>query len=83
MDIASPDDQRHPLVAYRQARGMSRSQLARLLDVSRMTVWRWEETGREIELEVLPRVVERTGIPARELRRDLAELLTAGAEPTQ
>lgn len=67
--------QKHPLAAFREERGLSRNELGKLLGVSRMAVWRWEETGRPIEIDLLPVVVERTGIPARLLRPDLAELI--------
>ncbi|MCR6734474.1 MAG: helix-turn-helix domain-containing protein [Afipia sp.] len=66
----------HPLVAYRKENGLSQDALAEALEVARMTVWRWEAGERKIDTELLPRVAERTGIPARVLRPDLAEMLS-------
>lgn len=70
----------HPLVAYRNEHKLSQEALAERLEVARMTVWRWEAGERQIDPEILPRVVERTGIPARSLRPDLADLM---AEPSE
>jgi transcriptional regulator with XRE-family HTH domain len=66
----------HPLVKYRTDNGrQSQEALAKLLKVSSVTVSRWETGARKIGRAVLPRVVEQTGIPAAELRPDLAELM--------
>lgn len=66
----------HPLAKYRADNGrQSQETLAKLLEVSSVTVSRWETGTRQIGRSVLPRVVERTGIPAAELRPDLAELM--------
>lgn len=72
---------KHPLETFRSAREMSRPELAGLLGVSAPTVHRWESGARKIDTDILPRVVEVTGIPASLLRPDLAELF--GAERTQ
>lgn len=73
----------HPLAQYRIDNGrQSQEALAKLLEVSSVTISRWETGARKIDADILPRVVERTGIPAALLRPDLAELL-APAEPAQ
>ena len=67
----------HPLRAYRERHQppLSRAALASLLDVGRPTLFRWESGARKIAETHLSKVSERTGIPARELRPDLYELL--------
>jgi transcriptional regulator with XRE-family HTH domain len=73
----------HPLVKYRNDNGrQSQEALAKTLEVSSVTVSRWETGARKIDRAILPRIVERTGIPAAELRPDLAKLL-APAEVSQ
>lgn len=66
-------ERNHPLTAFRKARGLTPAGLANLLEVSRPTIFRWESGEREIDEALLPRVTEKTGIPAKELRPDLAE----------
>jgi transcriptional regulator with XRE-family HTH domain len=61
----------HPLRKYRQDHEMTRAQLADKLGVGRPTVFRWESGTRKIDESLLPRITERTGIPAKELRPDL------------
>lgn len=72
----------HPLAAFRakQTPPMSRADLAELLGVKRASVFRWEKGERKIDQELLPTISARTGIPARELRPDLAELLNEAAQ---
>lgn len=65
----------HPLKAFRQREGLSQEAFAELIGVDRVTVARWETGQREIGKEHLPVVSAKTGIPRRELRPDLAELL--------
>lgn len=65
----------HPLKAYRDANDLTQAQFARLVDVPRETVARWECGARKIGRNKLRLVSEKTGIPPRELRPDLAELL--------
>lgn len=48
---------------------------ANLIPVSRSTWSRWEAGIRKIDDKVLPRVVEVTSIPAKELRPDLVRIL--------
>lgn len=69
-------DTQHPLTAYR-ARNNRQTQeaLGAEIGVTGVTVSRWETGQREIDVDLLPKVVEVTGIPARELRPDLAKLL--------
>jgi len=63
------------LKAYRDERGLTQEQLAGQLGVSSVTVSRWETGARKVDDDKLPLVSERTGIPPRDLRPDLAELL--------
>jgi transcriptional regulator with XRE-family HTH domain len=66
----------HPLTAFRasQEPPLSMADLARMLDVSKPTLSRWESFQREIDdEEVLARVASRTGIPARTLNPKLFE----------
>lgn len=66
----------HPLKSYREAQEpkMTPADLARLLGVGRSTVHRWESGDRMPDVDLLPLITERTGIPARELRPDLIGL---------
>lgn len=65
----------HPLRAYREKHQppLSRAELADELGVGRPTLFRWESGKRKIDPELLPRVTEKTGISAKELRPDLFE----------
>ena len=65
-----------PLTVLKQHRadaGVTQEALAGDLGVSVMTVSRWETGERKIAAERLSDVSEKTGIPKRELRPDLAE----------
>ena len=68
-----------PLKAFRENHEppLSQGELAGLLKVARETVTRWEAGSRKIDEQLLAGVAEKTGIPPRELRPDLAELLWA------
>lgn len=72
----------HPLKAYRDSQEpkLSQADLARLLGVGRPTVHRWETGTRKPDVELLPTITEKTGIPARELRPDLIGLADQMAE---
>jgi DNA-binding transcriptional regulator YiaG len=67
----------HPLKAFRKQHEppLSQGDLAAMLQVERETVARWESGVRKIRKERLPEIVRKTGIPARELRPDIAELV--------
>jgi transcriptional regulator with XRE-family HTH domain len=65
----------HPLKAYRTAKGITQDALAKELGVSSITVSRWETGMRKIARDKLADVSEKTGIPKRELRPDLAEVM--------
>lgn len=67
----------HPLKAYRRNHTprLSQAGLAEMLGVARLTVLRWENDQRRIDASLLPTITEKTGIPAKALRPDLAELL--------
>lgn len=66
------------LAAYREREGVTRKVLADRLGVSAVTLWRWESGERRIDVKKLPKVSKTTGIPAADLRPDLAGAL----EPT-
>jgi transcriptional regulator with XRE-family HTH domain len=67
----------NPLKNYRAHAGKTQAQLAADLNVAVMTVSRWETGERKIGAKSLQRVWQVTGIPARELRPDLAASLEA------
>jgi len=69
----------HPLRAYRenQEPKLSQAALAQELGVNRLTVVRWETGARKIDKSKLSDVSSKTGIPTKELRPDLAELMGA------
>ena len=70
----------HPLKQFRERQSppLTQDQLADLLGVSKASVSRWEAGIRRIDEELLPRVVEKTGIAPSELRPDLADLMAQG-----
>lgn len=63
------------LSEFRISRNLTQSELAKLLGVSRPTAHRWETGARKIGPDSLAVVSEKTGIPKRALRPDLAEKL--------
>jgi transcriptional regulator with XRE-family HTH domain len=65
----------HPLRAFRKTKDMTQRALADELGVARETLARWELGLSKIDPELLPAVSEFTGIPKRDLRPDLAELI--------
>lgn len=65
----------HPLKDYRAKHSLTRAALARDLSVSKTTITRWEEGIRKIDETKVSHVASITGIPAKELRPDLAELI--------
>lgn len=74
---------RQPLKAltdYREKQGMTPAEFARFLNQPRPTVHRWETGERKIGRSKLPEVSEKTGIPRRDLRPDLADLMNEAAE---
>ena len=68
------------LTEYREQRGWTPAELARFLGEHRTTVHRWEAGARRIGRNKLEHVSEKTGIPKRELRPDLAEVMREAAE---
>ncbi len=70
----------HPLKNFRSERGLTQEALAALLEVDPITVSRWETGARRIDGKLLQAVAEKTGIPKRELRPDLAEVMREAAE---
>jgi transcriptional regulator with XRE-family HTH domain len=65
----------HPLKAYRDREGLTQAELGKRLGVPRNSVARWEIGARKIDTALVPSVAQKTGIPPRELRPDLAEML--------
>ena len=64
----------HPLKHYRNAQGITQEALAARLGVTSITISRWETGARKINRHKLQVVARETGIPAAELRPDLAEI---------
>lgn len=63
---------KHPLRLYRESKGLTRKALGKELDVSEVTVGRWESGTRSVRKTLLPKVQEVTGIePAAILNFDL------------
>lgn len=54
----------HPLTLFRQQRGLTRAQLGAEINVSEVTIWRWENGKRMPRGEDLRRLCEFTKIPA-------------------
>lgn len=69
----------HPLKSYRDHHipALSQEAMARLIGVDRLTIHRWETGKRKPDRKFLAKITENTGIPARDLRPDLVELLGA------
>lgn len=67
----------HPLKAFRdrQTPPLSQKQLADMLNVSRISVVRWETGARNVDIDRLTTISELTGIAPADLRPDLAELM--------
>ena len=74
-------DSTHPVKAYRTQEKLTQGGFADLVNVSRTTVARWESGVRKVDRELLASITAKTGIPAKELRPDLAQLLKD--EPVQ
>jgi DNA-binding XRE family transcriptional regulator len=65
----------HPLRAYRSRHALTQTELAGSLGVARETLARWETGASKPGRVALPTIEAKTGIPAKELRPDLAEIL--------
>lgn len=65
------------LKKYRADKGLTQEQAAAEVGVFGVSWSRWETGQRKIGRAVLAVVSEKTGIPPRELRPDLAEMLGA------
>lgn len=75
----------HPLRAYRERQDppINRRELAELLGVTTAAVSRWEAGERKPGYNQLVKIMEKTGIPARELRPDFAELMRPQIEAAE
>ncbi len=69
----------HPLRAYRLAHLLRQSDLATLLGVSPVTVSRWENGERKVDIDYLERIANKTGIAPGDLRPDLRDKLKLSA----
>ena len=63
----------HPLRAYRNNRGITQDALAKELGVHPLSISRWETGQRKIDASLLEAISEKTGVPAKDLRPDLAK----------
>ena len=70
----------HALKTYRTEQGLTQDALAKQLGVHPLTVSRWEIGARKIDTTKLDGISEKTGIPKRDLRPDLAEVMREAAE---
>ncbi|MCR4331464.1 MAG: helix-turn-helix domain-containing protein [Sulfuricaulis sp.] len=67
------------LKAWREAEHLSVPEAAARVGVERATWWRWEAGVRPVGLESLQRVAIVTGIPASDLRPDVAAKMAGAA----
>ena len=65
----------HALRKYRIEHGLSQEKFADFLGYHRLTVVRWETGKRKPSPRELAQIEKKTGIPARELRPDLAKIM--------
>jgi transcriptional regulator with XRE-family HTH domain len=65
----------HPLRAYRSRENLTQAQLAKRLGLRRETIARWEIGAARPDRALLSDIEAKTGVPAKELRPDLAEIL--------
>lgn len=59
------------LKSYRQRHKLSCAEFGKMVGVTRVTVFRWEDGTRKIGVAVLPKVAKVTGIPIKRLRPDI------------
>jgi len=64
----------HPLRQFRNERGYTQVETARLLEVNPVTVARWETGTRQVDAELILKISKLTGIHPARLRPDLARL---------
>lgn len=67
----------HPLRKFRLSQKLTQEALGKELGVTGQTVWRWETGDRQIRRDKLAKIAKVTGIPARQLRPDLAKIFEA------
>jgi transcriptional regulator with XRE-family HTH domain len=72
----------HPLKAFRERQDppLDQKRLAEFLGVSEPTLSRWERGIRKPGRDLLPSISAKTGIPAADLRPDLAKLFDLSAD---
>lgn len=68
------------LKTYRRAAKKTQQEAADGVGVDRVTWARWESGANKIDRKLVPAVSELTGIPTRDLRPDLAQLISEAAE---
>ncbi len=61
----------HPIASYRSAQGLSLSQFAERIGVSRSYACQWETGARRVPAERAVEIERITGIPREQLRPDL------------
>ncbi len=59
------------LKAYREQHKLSCADFGKLVGVTRVTVFRWEDGTRRIDLSLVPKITQITGIPRERLRPDV------------
>lgn len=65
----------HALREDRDRRGLTQEEYADFLGYHRLTIVRWETGKRRVSPRALRDIQQKTGIPARKLRPDLAKIL--------
>ena len=60
----------HPIAEYRRARGLTQSDLARVLEASTHAVQMWE-AGRQPRARILPKLAQALGVDTLALDREL------------
>ena len=55
---------------WREENGFNQLKAGQSVGVDRVTWWRWEKQGKPIDLHLVPKVSEVTGISRHELRPD-------------
>ena len=56
---------------YREQHKLSCADFGKMVGVTRVTVFRWEDGTRRIDLSLVPKIAQITGIPREKLRPDV------------